>query len=241
MEKLLRDGIIADDTIHAYSLTREYVWELMKLVIGKDVDPINVSKIFLNKDDVKMIKNKINQLVYLVKSKAVLRSEAFELYWSFIKLPLNSTIRRYRYILRPDGDVDEYNKHQWLTDYNSQVFIEYLIVARLLSKLTFFQARCLLKLWDDIPVDNPQYNDLLCKQITTLTMKYRFIYFNPIARFFSIISNQSITDWYYEFLDENVESVKYTNTTNSIDTFYNMISKFEYMKIPWRKKLWEKK
>lgn len=241
MEKLLRDGIITDSNIHAYSLTREYVWELMKIVIGKDVEPINISKIFLSKDDVKMIKNKINQLVYLVKSKAGLRDDAFELYWSLIKLPLNSTIRRYRYILRPDGDATEYNKHQWLVNHNSQVFIEYLIVSRLLSRLTFFQARFLLKSWDKVKIDNSQYNDLLCKQIITLAMKYRFIYFNPIARFLSIISKQSISDWYYEFLDENVESVKYTKANDTIDTFYNMIDGFEYMKIPWRRKLWEKK
>lgn len=237
MEKLLRDGIITDDNIHAYSLSRAYVWELMKLVIGKDVDPIIVSKVFLNKYDVKTIKNKINQLVYLIKSRAGLSNKAFELYWSLIKLPVNSTIRRYRFILRPDGDANEYNKHLWLTDYDSQIFIEYLIISKLFSKLTFFQARCLLELWDRVKIDNPIYNDLLCRELINLAMKYRFSHINPITRFLSFISNQSMSDWYYEFLDEHIESIKYTNTNNAVVTFYNMIDGFEYMKIPCRRRL----
>lgn len=229
MDRLLRDGVINNGNIHKYCSSRNYVWDLVRMVVGCEITPYYTKKIFLDDDRILHLKSTLKGYFYGVNSRHGLDDDLYALFSKFLSYPKLNTILRYRYILKEDGDVSEEDRSQWLLSDDSKSFIKYYITILYFSNLTLTQSISLLKNWDRVQYTcilvKEKIDDVLIKSILKTLIRYRLSKLNPS----NIIDRLVVGAEYescFEYFDANMDNIKYSGV-DGVNSFYNLIKSYE--------------
>lgn len=231
MDRLSRDGVIDDRNVHKYSSSRAYVWDLVRMVVGCDICVFESKKYFLDDDRILRIKSLLKGYYYNINRRVGLEDRLYDLFSKFLTCPKVSTMLRYRYILKDDGDVEEDRRYEWLLSKDSRTFIKYYVTLKLFSKLSLTQTISLINNWDKdgtqytcILVDE-QFDDVLITSILKQILRYKILSCNPIKKLDNFLLG-GIIPTYYEYMDSHMSEIKYTSE-DGINNFYNLIRQYE--------------